>query len=167
MNTQRLYNPIVKGLLKSPLHRFGDHSTLLLTVIGSKSGKRFTFPVSYLRDGETLVVITHREHAWWKNLQSGGAPVTVYVRGHELPATAEISTDPDQVAKALLRFLQQVPSWRWETHIKLKADGQPEHPEDLTRLAQHDLVLCKIQPERALSHEPYAIQPGALPRAGD
>ncbi|MGO8947153.1 MAG: nitroreductase/quinone reductase family protein [Ktedonobacterales bacterium] len=167
MNTQRFYNPIVIRLLRSPLHRFGDQHTIVLTVTGRKSGKSFTFPVSYLQDGETLLVMTHREHTWWKNLQGSAAPLTVYFDGQDLPARAEISTEPDVVAKALLQFLQQVPTWRWETRIKLDANGQPEHPEDLTRLAQRDLVLCKIQLERAPSLEPEAVQPSAHPAAAE
>ena len=144
MSAQRFYNPIVIRLLRSPLHRFGDQHTIVLTITGRKSGKRFTFPVSYLRDGESLLVMTHRDHTWWKNLQGTGAPLTVYLDGQDLPARAEVSTDPEVVVKVLLQFLQQVPSWRWETHIKLDASGQPEHPEDLIHLAQRDLVVCKI-----------------------
>jgi hypothetical protein len=167
MNTQRFYNPIVAWLLHSPLRRLGDQHTLLLTVTGRKSGKRFTFPVSYLRDGETLLVMTHRERAWWKNLQSGGAQVTVYVDGHELAARAETSTDPDLVAKALLLFLQQVPTWRWELHVQLDATGQPEHPEALQRLVQDDLVVCHIHLERTLTHEQNDGQRSAPPVAAE
>lgn len=153
MNTQRFYNPIVSWLLHSPLHHLGDQHTLVLTVTGRKSGKRYSFPVAYLRDGETLLVMTYRERAWWKNLSDSGAPVTVYVDGHEVAARAETSTDPDVVTSALLLFLQQVPTWRWELHVKLDANGQPEDSEALKRLAQDDLVLCTIQAERTLPDE--------------
>jgi hypothetical protein len=165
MNTQRFYNPVVIGLLRSPLHRLGDRHTMVLTVTGRTSSKRFTFPVSYLRDGETIIVMTHREHTWWKNVRHGSAPVTVYVDGQDLPARAEISTNPDEVAKALLLFLQQVPAWRWDTRIKLDANGQPEHPQDLTRLARQDLVLCKIQVDRTVSHASGTPQRSAPPVA--
>ncbi len=156
MNTQRYYNPIVVGLLRSPLHRFGDRHTVLLTVTGRKSGKRYTFPVSYIRDGETILVMTHRERHWWRNLQGGDVQLSVYVDGHELPARAEISTDRDVVARALLRILQQVPTWRWELRVKLDANGQPEHPEVLADLVRNDLVLCRIHPERTVPHKPIS-----------
>jgi F420H(2)-dependent quinone reductase len=162
MNTQRFYNPIVIWLLRSPLHRFGDQHTLLLTVTGRKSGKRYTFPVSYLRDGETLLVMTHRARAWWKNLRDGGAPITAYVDGHDVSARAEASTDPDTVAKALLLFLQQVPTWRMELHVKLDANGQPEHPEALKQKTQDDLVICTIQTEKTPTPEPEALSKGAI-----
>lgn len=167
MNTQRFYDPIVSWLLHSPLHHLGDQHTLELTVTGRKSGKRYSFPVSYLRDGETWLVMTHRERAWWKNLRDGGAPVTVYVDGHEVAARAETSTDPDAVTKALLLFLQQVPTWRWELRVKLDANGQPEHPEALRRMAQDGLVVCHIHPERTLTHEQNTGQRSAPPVAAE
>jgi hypothetical protein len=161
MNTQRFYNPVVMWLLRSPLHRLGDRHTIVLTVTGRKSGQHYAFPVAYLRDGETILVMTHRDRTWWRNLPDGGAPVRVYIDGQDLPARAQVSTDPDEVAKALLLFLQKVPTWRWETHIRLDANGQPEHPEDLARLAKHDLVVCKIQAEKTPSHEPEILWSGA------
>ncbi len=83
MNWQKLYNPMVIWLLRSPLHRFLDKNTMLITVSGRKSGKLYTLPVSYIRDGETLLVISQKDRTWWKNLQ-GGAKVTVFVQGHTL-----------------------------------------------------------------------------------
>lgn len=153
MNGEKFYNPIVIWLLRSPLHRFVDKHTLLLTVTGRKSGKRYTFPVSYIRDGETLLVMTHKERIWWKNLRMG-APVTIFVDGHMLPARGETFIGADMGAKVLLQFLQQVPAWRWDLHLKLDATGQPEHPEALKRLAQDDLVVCSIQAERMHTREP-------------
>jgi nitroimidazol reductase NimA-like FMN-containing flavoprotein (pyridoxamine 5'-phosphate oxidase superfamily) len=63
MPWQRQYNPFVIALLRSSLHRFMSGST----------------PVNYLRDGDTLLVVSSCEHIWWKNLR-GGAPVAVRVR---------------------------------------------------------------------------------------
>jgi hypothetical protein len=46
MNWQKLYNPIVIWLLRSPLHSLMDKSTILVTITGRKSGKIYTVPVS-------------------------------------------------------------------------------------------------------------------------
>jgi deazaflavin-dependent oxidoreductase (nitroreductase family) len=153
MNTQKLYNPVMVWLLHSPLRRFGDKHTLLLTVTGRKTGKSYTFPVSYIRDGETLLIMTHKTRTWWKNLLTE-APVTVFVDGQEFLATGKTTRETDLVAKALLLFLQKVPAWRWELHVKLDATGQPEHPEDLKRLAADDLVLCTIQLAKVALRQP-------------
>jgi len=66
MNWQKLYNPIVIWLLHSPLHSLVDKSTILVTITGRKSGKMYTVPVSYIRDGDMLFMISQREHTWWK-----------------------------------------------------------------------------------------------------
>jgi deazaflavin-dependent oxidoreductase (nitroreductase family) len=140
MNWQKLYNPFVIWLLRSPLHRFLDKNTLVITVSGRRSGKLYTFPVSYIRDGETLLVISQKDRTWWKNLQ-GGARVSVFVQGHMLQARAETFTDTAMAANILLRILQLVPAHQRLLHVPLATNGQPEHSEDLTRLAQEHVIV--------------------------
>ncbi len=41
------YNPLVTWLLRSPLRWLMDRNTLLLTYTGRKSGRTYTFPISY------------------------------------------------------------------------------------------------------------------------
>lgn len=140
MNWQKLYNPPVLWLLRSPMHRLVDQQTLAITVTGRKSGKRYTFPVSYIRDGETLLVISQKNRCWWKNLCSG-APVTVLLQGRRWQARGEAFTDTALAATILLRILQQVPAYQRLLHVKLDVAGQPEHPEALTRLAQDHIAV--------------------------
>lgn len=140
MNWQKLYNPIVTWLLRSPLHRFLDQNTMVMTVSGRRSGKLYTFPVSYIRDGETLLVISQKDRTWWKNLQ-GGAKVSVFVQGHTLHARGETFTDTEMAANILLQILQRVPAYQRLLHVPLATNGQPEHPEDLTRLAQDHVIV--------------------------
>jgi deazaflavin-dependent oxidoreductase (nitroreductase family) len=149
MNWQKLYNPLVIWLLHSPLHRFLDQHTMLITVTGRKSGKRYTFPVSYIREGETLLVISQKNRTWWKNLRPG-AQVTVFLQGHTLQASGETFTDTGMAANILLQILQRVPTYQRLLHLPLAANGQPEHPEDLTRLAQ-DHVIVRVKELTALA----------------
>ncbi len=140
MNWQKLYNPLVLWLLRSPLHRLADKQTIAITITGRKSGKRYTFPVSYVRDGETLLVISQKDRTWWKNLRNG-TPVAVLLQGRRLQARGETFTDTAMAANILLRILQQVPAYQRLLHVKLDATGQPEHPEALTRLAQDHIIV--------------------------
>jgi len=143
MNWQKLYNPIVILLLRSPLHSLIDISTILITIIGRKSGKEYTIPVSYIRDGDKLLMISQREHSWWKNLR-GGAQVTLYIQGHTSKASGEVFTDVETVANKLLLFLQQFPRYQRLIHIKLAANGQPEDSEAFQRFAQ-DMVIVQMK----------------------
>ena len=51
MQLQKLYNPLVLLLLRSPLRVAMSNSTMLLTFTGRKSGRTYTTPVNYVRDG--------------------------------------------------------------------------------------------------------------------
>ena len=140
MNWQKLYNPLVIWLLRSPMHSLVDKQTMVITVTGRKSGRRYTLPVSYVRDGETLLVISQRDHKWWKNLQND-APATVLLQGHSLQARGETFTDTDLAANILLHILRQAPAYQRLLQVRLDAAGQPEHPEALTHLAQNNVVI--------------------------
>ena len=59
-------------LLRSSLHGLMSKKTLLITFTGRKSGKRYTTPIVYLREGDTFLVATNSP--WWKNLR-GGVPI--------------------------------------------------------------------------------------------
>ena len=143
MNWQKLYNPIVILLLYSPLHSYMDKSTILISFTGRKSGKKYTIPVSFVRDEDNLMMISQREHSWWKNLQ-GGAEVTLYMQGHILKARGEVFTDAETVANKILLFLRQFPGYQRLIHIKLAANGQPENPEALQRFAQ-DMIIVQMK----------------------
>jgi len=81
MNWQKLSNPFVITLLRSPQHGLFDTHTMLLTLTGRTSGKRSTFPVSSVHDGETLFVISQGDRTWWKNLRSGAQLLSDNVLG--------------------------------------------------------------------------------------
>ena len=140
MNWQKLYNPIVISLLRSPLHSLMDKSTILVTITGRKSGKNYTIPVPYVHNGDTLMMISQREHSWWKNLR-GGAQVTLYLQGRTLKATGEVFTDAETVANKLLLFLRQFPGYQKLMHMKLAANGQPENPEAFQRFARNMVIV--------------------------
>jgi len=143
MNWQKLYNPIVILLLHSPFHRIMDKSTILITITGRKSGKTYTIPVSYVRDGDTLMMISQREHSWWKNLR-GGAQVRLYLQGRTLKARGEVFADAETVANKLLLFLRQFPGYQRLMHMKLAANGQPENAEAFQRFAR-DMVIVQMK----------------------
>lgn len=85
-NMRKFFNaiakPVVVLLLRSPLHWLLDKHLMLLTITGRKSGKLFTFPVSYIASGDVLRVVSHAERVWWRNL-GAGATVRVWLKGCE------------------------------------------------------------------------------------
>ncbi len=99
------YNPIITFLLRSPLHGFVDKGILLINYTGKKSRKKYTVPVSYLKDGDDYLVTSLRKRTWWRNF-IGGDQVTLRVKGRKVPAVAVAVTDIQEVAKELATYLE-------------------------------------------------------------
>ena len=98
----KLANPTMKVVLRSPLHGLVSNGVMLITVSGRRSGRQYTTPVNYVREGNTLTVFSRRNRSWWRNLR-GGAPVTTRVRGRELTGFGEVdAADSEAIAAALL-----------------------------------------------------------------
>jgi hypothetical protein len=86
----RLNAPIV-WILRSPLHALLDSALMLVTVTGRKTGKRFTIPVGYQRQGDRIVVLVSRAKTkhWWCNYRTPW-PITVHTRGKTREGTGEL-----------------------------------------------------------------------------
>jgi deazaflavin-dependent oxidoreductase (nitroreductase family) len=81
---------------------------MLITVTGRRTGRHYTTPVSYLRDGDELTVFSRRGRSWWRNVE-GGAPVELRLRGERRQGLAEVaSANEHETAAALQRFYQRV-----------------------------------------------------------
>jgi len=70
----KVVNPFVKAVLRSPAHGLLGSRLLLVTVTGRRSGRRYTFPVNYERDEERVVIHVGwpERKRWWRNLSDGG-----------------------------------------------------------------------------------------------
>jgi hypothetical protein len=70
----RTVNPLLRGLLASPIHRLLSWRLTVITVTGRRSGREFTFPVEYRRAGDrvTIPVGWPARKLWWRNLRDGG-----------------------------------------------------------------------------------------------
>ena len=84
------YNPLVTWLLRSPLRRLADGGTLLFTYTGRKSGRAYTFPISYALTANGVRLLTAPQKTWWKNLGES-APVTLWLRGAARTGRASVT----------------------------------------------------------------------------
>jgi hypothetical protein len=139
---QDWYNPIVKFLLRSPLHSAMSGSTLLITYTGRKSGKQYTLPVSYLRKDNTLTAFSSRSRNWWRNLR-GEAPVELLLQRQVHRAVGEVMEDSAEVVEGLRAYLLQAPQLARFFKIAFDEEGKPDQG-DLEREAE-DLVLIKFR----------------------
>jgi hypothetical protein len=90
----RVVNPVVRAVLRSPAHGLLSGHLALLTVTGRRSGRAFTFPVGYHRDGDrvTVGVDWPERKRWWRNL-SDAAPVEIWLAGVRRAGTAQARGD--------------------------------------------------------------------------
>jgi deazaflavin-dependent oxidoreductase (nitroreductase family) len=136
------FNPIMKWLLRSPLHGFIDRGTLVIRYRGRKSGKVYETPVNYIQDGDTLLITSYRQRTWWRNL-IGGASADVFLKGKKQHAVAEAFTQNEEVARYLQAYLEQVPQYAKYFQVKLDKDGRPDQSE--VRDAAQKRVIVRVQ----------------------
>ena len=68
-----LANPVVRALLRSPVHAVLDSALLVLHIVGRRTRRSYDLPVGYVDlDGELLVVT---QHAWRANVRGGAVSV--------------------------------------------------------------------------------------------
>jgi hypothetical protein len=124
MRRQSLANRIVRGLLAAPGISLGIGSRLVtLYVTGRKSGRQFTIPVAYTRQGETLLIGT--PFGWGKNLQTG-EPIEIRLKGRRRPADIEAFTDEAGVVAHYATMCRDNAQFAKFNKIGLDAEGNPD-----------------------------------------
>ncbi|MGI8681238.1 MAG: grhN [Mycobacteriales bacterium] len=98
---RHVVNPVMCGLLRSPLSRLVP-SAVLLEFRGRRTGAAYRVPVLGHEVAGTVAVFTP---ACWRHNFSGGAPVTVRRRGQTHLCRGELITEPGIVGPALRAVL--------------------------------------------------------------
>lgn len=128
-------NAVPSLLLRSPLHRLMSRRYLLLTFTGRKTGRHYTTPVAYVRDGDHLVLST--DSPWGANV-IGGRAVTVLLGGRSYPGVGRRLTDPAQSEPAMRRLLA-LPGYARAAGIRRTRTGITA--EQVHQAAAHRIVV--------------------------
>lgn len=144
----RTINPFVSAILRSPLHRLLSGSVLLLTFTGRKTGKRFTIPVNYTREGDTLILFSSR--SWWKNLRADGR-VAVHLQGRERTGQAEVIEERTALLEASERLVAKYGLKEAGRRIGLALDTSPPPSRDELALAMEGREVIRLIPDSANS----------------
>jgi hypothetical protein len=142
----RVINPFVAAILRSPFHRAFSKSVLLLTVIGRRSGRRYTTPVGYTREGD-IVTVFSSGHTWCNNLR-GGAAVAVWLEGRGRTGRAELVEDRACVLDEFQRYLKRFGLRDGGRRIGFGLDDQyPPTPDQMAEaLAGHVVIRIALDP---------------------
>ena len=81
----------MKALLRSRFHGLASGALLVVSWSGRSSGRRFSIPVGYQRDGDEVVVMLTRPEvkSWWKNFRSPW-PADLLLAGRERTAMGSL-----------------------------------------------------------------------------
>ena len=145
----RFANPVMRRLLRSPLHGPVSRALCLLHFRGRRTGRAYTVPVGHhLIDGQ-LCVLTN---SGWRVNFRGGADIEVTHRGRRHRARAELVEDPDVVAgvyEQLIRTLGVEQAQR-RLGIKINVDRVPTREELADAVASSGLSIVRLHlPEGA------------------
>lgn len=129
-------NSLMKWALTVPgIQGMVGQGVALLSFDGRRTGKHYTIPVSYHREGDVVTVITKRQRKWWHNFE---APLDVRLRlaGEELAGRARIEADEGVSLDFMIDYLDKRP-------IDAKAYGLAKERTraEVARIIPHIVVI--------------------------
>ena len=129
-----LANPIMIGLLHSPLHGLMSASLMTVTYTGARTGKKRTVPVRYMRDDNQVCCTTSTDTGWWPNFIKPRA-VQLRLAGSTVDGTATATRDkPDLIGPILLEMWSRYPADAAYMNLKLDRGRRPD-PDDFKRVS--------------------------------
>ncbi len=146
----RAMNVPMRALLESPLHGVASRHLCLLHYRGRRSGRSLTIPLSYVREGDVVRLLSSHRTRWWKNFLGEGAEVELRLEGvtHRGRARAILEDGP-RLRDGVRAFLTALPRDAVVYGIGLDADRRPKESE-IERAAGH-VVLVEVALELQLA----------------
>lgn len=136
-------NDFVTFFLRTPLHVFLGN-TMLITVTGCKTGRKYSTPVGFYRENDSLWILTSRDRTWWRNVKNG-SKVSLLLKGKYVDAFAQAELDEKDVEARLFDYIRQMPMAAKPLGIRM--ENKSPNREDVVRIAK-DRLFVKVRPDR-------------------
>jgi len=139
-------NPLTKRLLDSRFAGPMAKQLLVLRYRGRKSGKTFSTPVGYVRDGERIVIVTNPTYRWWPNFV-GGAQAELRLPEGWRHATVEVvpPDDPRYDEVVALQVAKRGPGMLRGFGVEVDDAGHVSTEAKATAPARAHMVLATLQ----------------------
>ncbi|MEE3327758.1 MAG: nitroreductase/quinone reductase family protein [Myxococcota bacterium] len=139
-----LLNPVVRGLLRSPLHRVGSRNLALLCYRGRRSGRPYATPLSYVREGSTVRFLSSRQTRWWTNFTEQSNPVEIEIGKQKFQGQARLFQENNSALLEGVRlFISRLPRDAVVYGIKLDAERKPI--EASLQKAIQQMILVEVE----------------------
>jgi deazaflavin-dependent oxidoreductase (nitroreductase family) len=135
-----IINPVMRFLLRSPVHGLLSNSLMLITFTGRKSGKQFTTPVRYIQTDNRVRCFTAAENQWWRNLRSGGRVSLLIKRQSGEYQAQAIFDNPAEIKEQLMSYLALFPQDAAYHDIRINKD-KSLNEQDLEQAARNAIVV--------------------------
>jgi len=132
-------NPFMKMILRSPFHSLMSGNTAVVSVTGRNSGRVYSIPVNYQREGDIVWITSMRDRSWWKNLR-GGVKVLIRLAGSDFDGMGEVIESPQEVQGYLKEYLLLNPAYAKYLDVGLDSEGNLEQ-ENLAKAAEKRVMV--------------------------
>ncbi len=116
----RIVNVPMRRILGLPFRTPLSKNLMLLYLTGRRTGKSYRQPVSYVRDGDTL--LTPGGGKWKLNL-AAGRPEKIRLAGRVVQARPDIVAEPGEVDRLLMIMIEANPRAAGFIPIPRREDG--------------------------------------------
>ena len=145
-------NPVMRTLLRSPLHGITSHNIGIVHFTGRKSGRKLSTPLSYTREDTVVRLLSNQTTRWWLNFRTEGkgeaegkgVRVEMEIARQRYPGTATLlEGDSEALREGVRRFIRALPRDAKVYGLKLDANGEVVETS-LANIAER-LILVEIQ----------------------
>ncbi|MDX1733691.1 MAG: nitroreductase/quinone reductase family protein [Halioglobus sp.] len=139
-------NPVMRSLLRSPLHGITSHNIGIVHFTGRKSGRKLSTPLSYTREGNVVRLLSNHNTRWWLNFRGEDIRVEMEIARQRYPGTATLlEGDGEALREGVRRFIHALPRDARVYGLQLDAGGKVVE-SSLDAVAEQ-LILVEIQLE--------------------
>lgn len=138
------FNPMVKWLLRSPLHGIMSGNTVVLHYQGRKSGRAYSLPVNYVQSGQTLYLISSPDRTWWRNLRDG-AQVQLELRRQVRQGWGEVLSG-EAATNGLTELVKAAPGFARYLKIRMDKDGRPDQQDIIAAARERVILRVQLEP---------------------
>jgi hypothetical protein len=134
-------NPLVHALLRSPIHGIASANLCVFHYTGRRSGRRFTTPLSFMREDSMVRLLSSHNTRWWNNFLDGPVDVEIDIERKTYRAKAQtLVEDSPEYREGIRTFLSAVPRDARVYGIKLDGNRRPRE-QDIENAVGHVVVV--------------------------